>query len=907
MKLNYLQVYEYITDLCGTGNIPQLLSRLPVIFEDIIGKNLYFSFWIKDPDKALLLLAKENGYKGEGLAEIYPSISLKEQLLGKSLGEQKSVIINDILDIELPILKNFLSNEKIRSIIILPLISKTDVIGSILLGKRMVCNWQKLNDTLMFLATLIALLFEETHLRQESIFWHEISLQCADYQRHHGSFLSQISQYVCKYFHSRGCGILITDSYTGKPVVAGSTNPLIVGKEYNLGEGLTGYVAKHRKALRLIRMGNADELASLDSDLTWEHKLSDHQPLNADDHYIAVPILAGNNEDSLLGVIRVTRDGRDSPFFPYEEKLLSAVSYELLLIHRLTELLKARESELSVLISIQNAVVGKNRDEIYHLLLDVAIQITNAKCGYIAIPEPNDQLLKVVAHHNMDPKFVIKYRSINAGVAGRAFEEKQIIACSDLESRKKFCNDLCTEYQSELAVPLMENNKAVGVLNLHDPLEHKFSGHHSDLISCLSSICLLSHRQFESEHTRVRVLLESLRHFQRCDIESLNDMGAAMDDILVDACQQFGAENSLFIASSFEGHHEVIAGSFDLEYHVLESAINRWDAAIGNSGKACIEDYKGISPELAAGAPKEYALVYRHSIADLGRAYIYFSGTKQFSQFDEELKIADIFSDVLLATYTRFVVNQHGLRMRRAMDQANLGQQLDHMSLGFGHEARNAVNNLYAIIQSARDDFGGNCPKEVMSVFSEIETVCKSLADLAEKFLGYTRPIKKSYLYLSDVVGLYATLLRKAAKENKVTLVPVLAEHLTSRKAEYKNNTVFIDSSQIGQILSNLVSNAIAAKMGESGKIEITTRTGKPEGKSGKWAILEVRDFGRGIPKDKQNIVWQAGVTTTGGYGLGLHIVRRLVEQNNGLIELISEQNKGALFRVYFPIIREEI
>ncbi len=110
------------------------------------------------------------------------------------------------------------------------------------------------------------------------------------------------------------------------------------------------------------------------------------------------------------------------------------------------------------------------------------------------------------------------------------------------------------------------------------------------------------------------------------------------------------------------------------------------------------------------------------------------------------------------------------------------------------------------------------------------------------------------------------------------------------------------DPTRFKQILINLVSNAI--KFTEKGQVTLNIHPG-PDPEDREMIRIEVRDTGIGIPKDKQEQVFesfnQADTSTTrrfGGTGLGLAIVRKLAEFMGGRIWIESEPGRGTAFFV---------
>jgi signal transduction histidine kinase len=110
-------------------------------------------------------------------------------------------------------------------------------------------------------------------------------------------------------------------------------------------------------------------------------------------------------------------------------------------------------------------------------------------------------------------------------------------------------------------------------------------------------------------------------------------------------------------------------------------------------------------------------------------------------------------------------------------------------------------------------------------------------------------------------------------------------------------------ADQFRQLLSNLVVNAQDSMAG-GGKLTIRTRyTRSVRGAYGGMTIV-VADTGGGIPREIRNTMFEPFVTTKGekGTGLGLWIVKGIVEGHSGRIQVRSIVRKGTIFKMIFPI-----
>jgi signal transduction histidine kinase len=112
-------------------------------------------------------------------------------------------------------------------------------------------------------------------------------------------------------------------------------------------------------------------------------------------------------------------------------------------------------------------------------------------------------------------------------------------------------------------------------------------------------------------------------------------------------------------------------------------------------------------------------------------------------------------------------------------------------------------------------------------------------------------------------------------------------------------------ADQFRQLLSNLVVNA-QDSMANGGTLTIRTSFRKSlRGPHGYISIV-VADTGSGIPREIRNTMFEPFVSTKGekGTGLGLWIVKGIVEGHSGKILVRSSIGKGTIFKLVFPVSR---
>ena len=171
---------------------------------------------------------------------------------------------------------------------------------------------------------------------------------------------------------------------------------------------------------------------------------------------------------------------------------------------------------------------------------------------------------------------------------------------------------------------------------------------------------------------------------------------------------------------------------------------------------------------------------------------------------------------------------------------------------------------------------------------SEAQNASRIIADLLD--FARIKSADRSPVVLSDLV---AEVLAQHPAPDDVTLKTELAESLPD---------VFVDPLQIKQVITNLVTNAYQA-MPEGGQVMIK-ECEMPDGESNeKMIAICVQDTGKGISPENINKIFEPLYTTkTGGIGLGLTICKKLIEANDGKIEVESQIGGGTIFRLMLPV-----
>jgi signal transduction histidine kinase len=235
-------------------------------------------------------------------------------------------------------------------------------------------------------------------------------------------------------------------------------------------------------------------------------------------------------------------------------------------------------------------------------------------------------------------------------------------------------------------------------------------------------------------------------------------------------------------------------------------------------------------------------------------------------------------------------VSMHRFELAHASRLAVAGE----LTAAIAHEINQPLgaiqNNVAAAMLLLEHDIR---PEEIRPILDDIgrdnvraSDVIKQLRNLLKK-----HEVERQVIDLNNSLAEMEILLRAEAQRRRLKLTthpsggPVL---------------VMGDRVQILQILINLVLNAMDAVANQSEELRVVTASAAGDGNA---TMVEVSDTGHGIDPAHETKLFDSFFSTkTSGIGLGLAIVRTLVEAHGGNIRAENRPSGGAAFRVSFPL-----
>lgn len=254
-------------------------------------------------------------------------------------------------------------------------------------------------------------------------------------------------------------------------------------------------------------------------------------------------------------------------------------------------------------------------------------------------------------------------------------------------------------------------------------------------------------------------------------------------------------------------------------------------------------------------------------------------------------------SNRLLRALVNLVTGLKAQKEQAEAASAAKGAFLAQMS----HEIRNPMNAINGLTELALDQAPSPQQKELLE---GINHAANHLLSLVNQVLDFSK-LEAGTVELEQIAfdvrqTITATLLPFSVRMRSqgIGFETILADDLPKQ--------IVADPTRLRQVLVNLVGNAV--KFTRQGHIEVTVEKGKQVGRRCELRIM-VRDTGIGIPQEKFDQIFapytQAAASTTrefGGTGLGLTIVKQLLEAMQGTITVESKPGEGTSFFVTVPV-----
>jgi signal transduction histidine kinase len=243
------------------------------------------------------------------------------------------------------------------------------------------------------------------------------------------------------------------------------------------------------------------------------------------------------------------------------------------------------------------------------------------------------------------------------------------------------------------------------------------------------------------------------------------------------------------------------------------------------------------------------------------------------------LRIIPLLQSLLIGMF--LLAGAYALRTRGRADREQIWAGMARES---AHQLGTPISSMSGWIELLRDAGGDEM---TISALDHMDGDLERLKRVANRFERIGRPPRKENVDLGDVVERVAAYFRAR--------VPTLAQRVTVASSRSDEQLVVSgDPVLLEWAIESLTKNAIDALAGRDGQVEMSA-TALPEGR----VRVRVSDNGPGIPRELSKRIFEPGFSTKErGWGIGLPLARRIIEENHGGELVLAPSERGATFDI---------
>jgi signal transduction histidine kinase len=260
------------------------------------------------------------------------------------------------------------------------------------------------------------------------------------------------------------------------------------------------------------------------------------------------------------------------------------------------------------------------------------------------------------------------------------------------------------------------------------------------------------------------------------------------------------------------------------------------------------------------------------------------------NQKNEKIMLKDNSKEIklLINSYNRMVDELEESAVKLA--QSEREEAWREMAKQVAHEIKNPLTPMRLTVQSFQRKFDPNDP------------------DLKQKLSDYSNTLIQQIDTMTAVASAFSNFASMPAQQNETLNVvsvvdlalDIFNEDYIKFESEEEEIISKMDRTQLIRIITNLVKNAIQSIPPEQPEKSIVVKISR----NVTCVLITVTDNGVGIESENQNRIFEPKFTTkSSGMGLGLGIIKNIIENYKGTITFDSEPEKGTTFTVSLPII----
>lgn len=533
-------------------------------------------------------------------------------------------------------------------------------------------------------------------------------------------------------------------------------------------------------------------------------------------------------------------------------------------------------------------------------ILAAAIRSTRADSGSFILINPNTGLLDIEASHNLSERAKkVKLRP-GEGITGWVASTGKPLRTGDVRKEKRYVS-INAKVRSEMAVPVEIRGHVVGLLNVDSTKINAFSGtDEARLLDMafeaaqwlelawemdqlrlkdrqLTSLVdtaqkIISETNFEEILEQITYQTSRLMKSRLCSVFLLNEDGS---ELVLRACHggtdsyrlkpNLLTEDSL-LGSVVKRRKPIAVVDVGAEKNYIQGDIARKERLVSMLAVPLIFGEKAI-----------------------GVLAIYTQQRHRFS--NDEIKLLTTLGDLSAVAIEKGRLLARVVDMEEKLRASERLSALGLLAAEIAHEIRNPLTVMqmlfHALVETLQMDATSQRDAELIS---EKMRQMNRILDQVLSFARSSEPIKE-LVHAEQLIDDVFLLTRHKLHQQGVEIRSSVTDNLSPFRA---------DRAQVEQVLLNLILNAADA-MPKGGTLRLGATQEDYEGAP--HIALSVRDNGQGMsPEQIENLFAPFLTYKESGTGIGLAIVKKIMENHQSKMEVESKLGQGTRFKLFFPL-----
>lgn len=537
-------------------------------------------------------------------------------------------------------------------------------------------------------------------------------------------------------------------------------------------------------------------------------------------------------------------------------------------------------------------------------ILGEAVRLVRAWSGSICLINPTTGQLEIEAAEGLSSEARAVRLRVGEGITGWVARTGRAARVDDIQEDRRYVH-VKPGVVSELAIPLRVAGEVRGVLNVDSDRQAAFSAADQELLEDLASLAAQSIQNswlFESARQRACLLESLVRVGQR--INSTVSLDDALQVITREARALIGVKMCSLMMVDESGEWLDLRASHGAgpQYRAkprlpvsdsLLGIVMRRRKPMQVENVQVSGRYQNVVIAREEGLVSLLAVPLLFENRAIGALTVYTGQPHLFA--DEEVRTLSAYAELSALALEKARLYDRLVSLEEELRQSERLSALGLLAAEVAHEIRNPLTVMKMLHHSLNLEFPAGDPRGTdVRIMGEKMDHLNRIVDRVLDFARTADPVRAPV----DVAGLLTDmgfLLRAKLKHAGVNLV---------LRSEPELPRLMGDATQLEQAFLNLSLNAVDA-MPDGGRLIIRSRgLGCRKGKGTGRVVIRFRDTGEGmLPEQKARLFTSLlGSTKPQGNGLGLAIVRRVVEAHGGEIRVWSCPGRGTAFTLVFPV-----